>query len=204
MTILKIAEDDFEDAAEIAAAIIKGGGTVAYPADTVYGIGADAESEGAVAKIRAMKGVEAGKPLSVMVADLGMIEYYCDTGIWEDIILRKYLPGPYTFILKRKRDVAACGGSGTIGVRIPDSGFCQALCQKAGRPVVTTSANLTGQPAPTRFGDIDPNLLARADLAVDGGPTKYGASSTIIDLAGGKMLRRGDRDWVELSGLPER
>jgi L-threonylcarbamoyladenylate synthase len=177
---------------------------VAYPADTVYGIGADAESEGAVAKIRAIKGVEANKPLSVMVADLGMVDHYCDTGIWEDMILRKYLPGPYTFVLRKRRDLPACGGADRIGVRIPDSGFCQALCKKAGRPVVTTSANPTGRPAPTRFGDIDPDILAKADLAIDGGQTKYGASSSVIDLVAGKMLRRGGREWVELSGLPER
>lgn len=203
MTVLKITEDDFDAAVDIAAAILKNGGTIVYPTDTVYGIGADAASAEAVGKIRAIKGIGAKKPMSVMVSDLVMVDYFCETGVWEDIILRKYLPGPYTFILKKARDIPA-SDTGTLGVRIPDSQFCQALCMKFGRPIVTTSANPTGMMPPTRFDDVDKGVLGAVDISIDGGPTKYGAASTVIDLVERRMLRKGEKDWIELVDLPER
>jgi len=203
MTVLKITEDDFEAAVDIAAALLKNGGTVVHPTDTVYGIGADAASDEAVEKVLKIKGIKGRKPLSVMVSDLGMIDYFCETGVWEDVILGKYLPGPYTFILKKSRELPA-SLTDRLGVRIPDSQFCQALCRKFGRPILTTSANPTSQAPPTRFEDVDKNVLAAADLSIDGGPTKYGAASAVIDLVERKMLRQGDEGWIDLVDLPER
>jgi L-threonylcarbamoyladenylate synthase len=203
MTVLKITEDDFDAAVDIAAALLKNGGTMVYPTDTVYGIGADAASPEAVGKIRAIKGIGDKKPMSVMVSDLNMVDYFCETGVWEDIILRKYLPGPYTFILKKARDIPA-SDTGTLGVRIPDSQFCQAICRKFGRPIVTTSANPTAQAPPTRFEDVDKRVLGAVDLSIDGGQTKYGAASTVIDLVERRMLRQNDREWIGLVDLPER
>jgi len=203
MTVLKISDDDFDAAVDIASALLKNGGTVVYPTDTVYGLGADAQSEEAVQKVRDAKGIKDGKPLSVMVSDLGMVDYFCDTGVWEDIILRKYLPGPYTFILKKSRDIPA-SDSDTLGIRIPDSQFCQALCKKFGRPIITTSANPTGQAPPKCFDEVDKSVLGAADLAIDGGPTKYLKASTVIDLVERKMLRQGEGGWISLVDLPER
>jgi L-threonylcarbamoyladenylate synthase len=198
---LRISDDDFEDAVGIATAILKSGGLIAYPTDTVYGIGCDATSEEAVARVLTLKGIGQKKPLSVMVADFGMIDHYCETGIWEDIVLKRYLPGPYTFILRQHRPLPA-SGTGKLGVRMPDSAFCMALCEKFGRPIVTTSANLTGQPPPLKFGDIDRKILDSVQAAIDGGKTKYGRPSLIIDLVDRKLIREGG-DEIDLIGLPE-
>ena len=202
MTTLKITEEDFESAVDVASALLRSGGVMVYPTDTVYGIGADATSPEAVAKVLEIKGIGEKKPLSVMMSDLGMIEYYCETGVWEDIILRKYLPGPYTFIVKKTKYLAA-SEKDTLGIRIPDSEFCQALCRKLGRPLVTTSANISGKPAPVRLEDVDGAVMDAVDIAIDGGQTKYGAQSTIIDLVERKMLRQGSKDWIDLVDLPE-
>lgn len=198
-TIIGISEDDFEAAVDVAAAQLETGGLLVYPTDTVYGLGCDATSEEAVKKVLALKGIRERKPLSVMVADFGMVEYYCETGIWEDITLKKYLPGPYTFILKQHRPLPA-SLTGRLGVRMPDSAFCQALCARLGRPVVTTSANPTGRPAPVKFGEVDVGIIGGAGLAVDGGETKYRGPSIVIDLVDEKVMREG----VKGIDLPER
>jgi L-threonylcarbamoyladenylate synthase len=203
MTTIRISEDDFEAAVDVASALLKSGGVMVYPTDTVYGIGADATSEDAVLKVLRLKGIRERKPLSVMASDLGMIDYYCETGVWEDMILRKYLPGPYTFILRKSRFLPA-SETDRLGVRIPASSFCQALCRRFGRPIITTSANPTGKPPPARLEDVDKSVLEAADLAIDGGTTRYAGASAVIDLVERKMLRQGDEGWISLVDLPER
>lgn len=189
-TILRISEDDFESAIDVIDPLLHSGGIFVYPTDTVYGIGGKADSADVVRKINAIKGSEPSKPLSVMVSDFGMIDEYCDTGIWEDVILKRYLPGPYTFILKLRKPIAA-SGTGRLGVRMPDSEFCRALCERIGEPVITTSANLSGRPAPVRFGDISAGIIEGAGLAIDGGETRYKGPSIVVDLVDEKVLREG-------------
>lgn len=199
-TVLKITEDDFEDAVDIAHEMMRTGKVVVYPTDTVYGLGGDATSPEVVKKILGMKGIAERKPLSVMMS-ADMIEYYCETGIWEDIIIRKYLPGPYTFILKLRHPLAATPTK-KLGVRIPDSAFCRSLCERFGRPIITTSANPTGGIPPARFDEIDKKIVDAADLAIDGGPTKYGAASVVIDLVTRKLIREGG-ETIDLIELPQ-
>jgi L-threonylcarbamoyladenylate synthase len=189
-TVLKISEDDFESAIDVIDPLIHSDGVFVYPTDTVYGIGGKAGSADVVRKINAIKGSDASKPLSVMVSDFGMIDEYCDTGIWEDSILRRYLPGPYTFIMKLRRPIAA-SGTDRLGVRMPDSAFCRALCERIGEPVITTSANLSGKEAPVQFGEIDRKILDSVQVAVDGGPTKYRKASLVLDLVDLMQLRKG-------------
>jgi tRNA threonylcarbamoyl adenosine modification protein (Sua5/YciO/YrdC/YwlC family) len=201
-TVLKITDDDFDSALDAAYGVLKSGGVIIYPTDTVYGIGGDADSEDAVKKIHEIKKSDPEKPLSVMVGDYGTIDYYCETGIWEDIIVKKYLPGPYTFILKRHRPLAASKNE-KLGVRLPDNLFCQYLAQKFGRPIITTSANVSGEPAPKRFEDIPKEVIDQADLAIDGGPSTAEGHSVIIDLVEHKLLRKG-AEAIDLLDLPER
>jgi L-threonylcarbamoyladenylate synthase len=202
MTIIKIAEDDYESAIDVANAELGSGGIIVYPTDTVYGLGGDATSEEAVRKILGIKGIKGRRPLSVMMSDFNMIEYYCETGIWEDIILRKYLPGPYTFVLK-KREYIAATQTDKLGVRIPDNAFCQALCKRFGRPIITTSANLTGERPPVDFSQVNEKIVKRANLAIDGGLTKYRQPSMVVDLVERKMLREGAKGGINLLELPE-
>lgn len=202
MTVLKISEDDYESAVDVAHALLHSGGVLLYPTDTVYGIGCDATSQEALDKIHRIKGIAGPKPMSVLVPDLGMVEYYCETGVWEDMILRKYLPGPYTFILKKRRYIPA-SLTDKLGIRIPESKFCQELCREFGKPIVTTSANITTHEPPTMFEDIEKSVLDGVDLAIDGGPTKYGRPSLIIDLVERKMIREGGEE-ISLIEMPER
>ena len=205
MTTIKITEDDYESAVDVAHALMHSKGVMVYPTDTVYGIGGDATSEEVVKKIHEIKGIKDKRPMSVMVADLGMIDYYCETGIWEDLILSRYLPGPYTFILKKdKRRYMPVSEEDTIGVRIPDSPFCQALCKKFGKPIISTSANPTGGIAPTKLDDVDKRILDEVDVVVDGDLTKYRSSSIVVDLVQRKVLREGSSEEIEVVELPER
>ncbi|MBD3210063.1 threonylcarbamoyl-AMP synthase [Candidatus Micrarchaeota archaeon] len=201
-TTLKITDEDFQDAVDIASVLMKSEGVVAYPTDTVYGIGGDATSEEAVRKVHAIKESDPEKPISIMVADFGVVEYYCDTGLWEDMILSRYLPGPYTFILKKKRPLPA-SKSEKIGVRMPYSRFCQGLCKRFGRPILTTSANPTGKEPPVRFEQVDTDILEQTDLAIDGGPTRYLSHSMVIDLVERKLIRKGG-EKIDLVEFPER
>ncbi len=203
-SVLKITKDDFDSALDVATAVLKTGGIIIYPTDTVYGIGGDATNEQTVRKIRELKGIVGPKSLSVMVGDAGTIEYYCETGLWEDMILSNFLPGPYTFILKQQnnRPIPATENQ-KLGVRMPQNEFCQYLCQKFGKPIVSTSANITTEPAPVRFEDINKNLIENVDLAIDGGETTYKGPSLVIDLVEHKMLRKGAPD-IDLIELPER
>lgn len=199
-TVLKITEDDFEDALIIANDMLRSGAAIVYPTDTVYGIGGDAASPEVVEKVYKMKGITDKRPLSVMMAGSDMIEYYCETGIWEDMILRKYLPGPYTFILSLRHPIAATQTK-KLGIRIPDSAFCQRLCEKFGRPIITTSANITTKKPPTSFEAVERGIVDAAGLAIDGGPTKYGAASVVIDLVERKLIREGG-ETISLIDLP--
>ncbi len=190
--ITKITKDDFDAALDAANAVLETGGIIIYPTDTVYGIGCDATNPKAIEKVRKIKGID-DKPLSVMVGDFGVIEYYCVTGIWEDITLKKFLPGPYTFILKKQREIPA-SNTDKLGVRIPENLFCQFLAQKFGRPIISTSANRTGEEAPTKFKDISKEVLDAVDFAIDQGETKYQKHSMVFDLVDHKMLRKGGKD----------
>jgi L-threonylcarbamoyladenylate synthase len=201
MTVLKISEDDYDSEVDVAHALLHTGGVMVYPTDTVYGIGGDATNEAVVQRILGIKGIEERKPFSVMMADFGMVEYYCETGVWEDIILKKYLPGPYTFILKKHRDIPA-SLTEKLGIRMPDSPFCKMLCGEFDKPIITTSANITGGKPPVEFGEVDKRILDSVDVAIDGGRTKFAAPSVIIDLVDRKMIREGKE--ISLIELPER
>jgi len=200
-TILKITKEDFDVAIDAAVAVLKSGGVIIYPTDTVYGIGADATSEAAVKKVHELKGSDPSKPLSVLVGNFEIVEKYCDTGIWEDMIIKNFLPGPYTFILK-KRGVIPASQNEKIGIRFSENLFCQYMAQKFGRPIITTSANKTGDEPPISFDEVNPKIVDNADLAIDGGKTKYKGPSLIIDLITHKMIRDGGKE-IDLLELPE-
>ena len=201
VSILKISEEDFESAVDVAHALLHSDGVLVYPTDTVYGIGGNAISQEVVMRVHHIKEIKTQRPMSVMMADFDMIEYYCETGLWEDTILKKYLPGPYTFILKVRRKIAATN-SERVGVRIPNSAFCQRLCQEFERPIVSTSANITTNPPPTQFEKIDKRILNSVDLAIDGGQTKQGSPSVVIDLVERKLLREGAKSGADIIELP--
>ena len=188
--ILKLKTIESSKIIEESKKVIEKRGVIIYPTDTVYGIGGDATDMGVVRKVREIKGIEKTKPLSVIMSDLKMIKEYCEIGSPEEFTLKKYLPGPYTFILRLNRPISVTSDL-TIGVRIPEHNFSHQLSEAVGKPIISTSANKTGEDPPRSFEEIDKSILEKADLAVDGGFTRYSGPSDVIDLVNRKVIRKG-------------
>ena len=179
-----------------AAAILRRGGLVAFPTETVYGLGADAGSAAAVDEIFAVKGRPADNPVIVHVADL---DAAARVGDLEDAavarLLRRFWPGPLTVVVAAREPYrsAACRGLDTVAVRMPAHPVARALIRAAGRPIAAPSANLSGRPSPTRAAHVLEDLGGRIPLILDGGPCAVGIESTVLDLSGPRpaILRPG-------------
>jgi L-threonylcarbamoyladenylate synthase len=177
-----------------AAQLIRGGGVIAFPTDTVYGLGAAADDEVATKRIYRIKGRPAGLPLILMVAAESQLEGFVHVDARSEAYIRRWWPGPLTLILHAR-------GGATLGVRIPQHKVALDLLRAAG-PLMTTSANLHGQdPAMTarEAGDL-PGVTA----VVDGGAAPGGTASTVLDLTGPEphVLREGAILTPELLGPP--
>lgn len=158
------------------------------PTDTLYGICANALSEKAVAAVSKAKGRE-NKPISIIVSDLVMMEKYAVIPETVGYFLQAILPGPATILLKAKPGLPKeISPEGIVGVRVPHYIFTTTLCRHLGVPLTATSANLGGGKSPTRIGDVPAPILKASAAAVDGGPTRWGEGSTIIDLTKEKPL----------------
>jgi tRNA threonylcarbamoyl adenosine modification protein (Sua5/YciO/YrdC/YwlC family) len=181
---------DHDTAFEAALAAISAGGIVAYPTDTLYGIGCDATSAQAIKKLRALKRRGADKPLSILVSDLAALKGHCNLTPEQEKIVQELLPGPYTFILPLKKRLPA-SKTLEIGIRVPEHAFMRAISKSLKLPIVTTSANLSGEPDAAELSGVAREILAGCDLAIDGGKCKYAQASTVIDLIRMKVLRKG-------------
>lgn len=150
-------------------AILMQGGVILYPTDTIWGIGCDATCAEAVEKIYQIKERDPQKSMLVLVSDLAMAERYIDELPEAAIQLFEVSDQPLTLILDGARNLAPNlpASDGSIGIRIPDDDFCLGLLHKLRRPLVSTSANLSGDPSPGCFADIPGELLARADYVVN-------------------------------------
>jgi L-threonylcarbamoyladenylate synthase len=155
-----------------------------YPTDTIYGIGCNALDEKAVARIKEIKAREKDKPLSIIAPSINWINENCIV----DVDLKKYFPGPYTIILKKKNPSFLYWVSNTdsLGIRIPDNDFCKRI-QKSGVPFITTSVNLSGEPFATKIRDIREEIKNRADFIIDKGELNGEPSTLIIE---GKEVKR--------------
>ena len=196
--IIKVKNHDFAVALRKADAVVRSKGLIIYPTDTLYGIGGNAFSEEAVKRIRKIKGTAEDKPFSVVMSDLGMIKKYCEVDDWQYRVLKANLPGPFTFLLNSRTAFPVTANS-KLGVRIPDSSFAHQLAEMAEVPVITTSANPSGQKPPARLEEIDGKILSAVDLAVDDGLTKFHEASAVVDLVDKKVLRKGAWE-IELFG----
>ncbi|MCX6771386.1 MAG: L-threonylcarbamoyladenylate synthase [Candidatus Micrarchaeota archaeon] len=187
---LTIPLSDHDTAFEAALAAIKAGGIVAYPTDTLYGLGCDATNPSAVKRLRALKCRDPAKPFSIIVSDFPMLLRFCRVSSEQEKILHKLLPGPYTFILPLKHPLPI---SETLeaGVRVPEHAFMRAVSKSAGVPIVSSSANLSGGKDASELSGVARGILDGCDLAIDGGRCKYAMGSTVIDLIRMEVLRRG-------------
>lgn len=168
-----------------AAEVIKNGGTVAFPTETVYGLGADALNPAAVKKIFRAKGRPSDNPLIVHIADIDDLKLIAKRPPESALaLINKFWPGPLTIILKRKKVVPdiVTGGLDTVAVRMPDNRIALSLIRKSGAPLVAPSANLSGRPSPTGARDVAADLSGKIDMIIDGGKTRIGIESTVMDM----------------------
>jgi len=176
----------FEAAARRAAELLRAGGVVALPTETVYGLAADALDEKAVGKIFQIKGRPANNPIIVHVASIAMAKRCVNH--WPgnaDSLARAFWPGPLTLVLPRAEqipDVVTAGGA-TVGVRWPGHPFIQAVIRRCGFPLAAPSANLSGRISPTNAAHVRQQLGGKIPLIVDGGQSQVGIESTVLDLS---------------------
>ncbi len=168
-----------------AAAIIQKGGLVAFPTETVYGLGANALDEEAAKKIYAAKGRPSDNPLIVHIADPGMLNPLIkEIPPVAEKLMKKFWPGPMTLIFRKSAAVPkqTTGGLDTVAVRYPSNPIALALIREAGVPIAAPSGNLSGKPSPTEGEHIIEDMNGRIDMIIDGGTVGMGLESTIIDV----------------------
>ena len=184
--IVTMTEDEIDDAAiEAAAGIIRSGGIVAFPTETVYGLGGDAFDPSAAKKIYAAKGRPSDNPLIVHIAAMEDLYQAADPVPETALALAEaFWPGPLTMILPKKDTLPAetTGGLATVALRFPSNKIAQALIKKAGGFLAAPSANLSGRPSTTRAEHVIRDMDGRADMIIASDDSRIGLESTIVDL----------------------
>lgn len=181
---------------ERAAALLRAGGVVAFPTETVYGLGADASNEAAVRKIYALKGRPADHPVIVHLADVRQVaDWVTELPGAAHRLAERFWPGPLTLILRRAAHVldVVTGGQETVALRVPSHPIAQALLRAFGGGVAAPSANRFGRVSATSAAHVREEFGAALDLILDGGDSDVGIESTIVDLSGvhPRLLRPG-------------
>ena len=189
---------------ERAAALLRSGKLVAFPTETVYGLGANALDSAAVDRIFEAKGRPPTSPLIVHVSSIDMARLIVSE--WPpdaELLARRFWPGPLTLVLKKHARISTrvTAGLDTVGVRVPAHPVALALLREAGVPVAAPSANRFGSVSPTRAEHVSASLGDGVDMILDGGPTEVGIESTVLSLAGDDpvLLRPGmiSREQIE-------
>jgi L-threonylcarbamoyladenylate synthase len=173
-----------------AAAVLRGGGLVAFPTETVYGLGASALDDDAVRAVFAAKGRPSDNPLIVHVASIEAVEHIAELPPDGRRLLAAFAPGPLTLVLPSRGVLPASvtAGGSTVAVRIPDHALALALIEAAGVPLVAPSANRSGRPSPTTWQAVRDDLDGRIDAILQGEPTRVGLESTVVDVTGAAPL----------------
>jgi len=183
--------------------ILKEGGIVAFPTDTVYGLGAAVNLPQAVARVYQIKERPKNMPLPLLLADKSQISEVAEAvPPVARLLADKFLPGALTMVLLKSKSVpdTVTGGGRTVAIRIPAHPVPLALARGLGTPIIGTSANLSGQPSALTAEEVDKQLDGRVDLIIDGGRCPGGKESTIVDLTGETpvILREGAISKKEL------
>ncbi|WP_440897920.1 L-threonylcarbamoyladenylate synthase [Amphibacillus sp. Q70] len=192
-----------EQAIEQLAKHIQAGEVVAFPTETVYGLGADASNPAAVDKIFIAKGRPADNPLIVHVADKEQIEHYVtDIPEYAKKLIDSFMPGPLTVVLPSNGKIAdnVTPGMSSVGIRIPAHPAAQELIREANLPIAAPSANLSGKPSPTSAIHVFQDLNGKIAAILDGGTTGVGLESTVVDCTGisPKIIRPGGVTQAEI------
>jgi L-threonylcarbamoyladenylate synthase len=189
-----------DNAIEEAAQILRDGGVVAAPTDTLYGIMASALDAAAIARVFGAKGRSPDAPLPLLAAEVADIERYAsrlpDVG---RTLAEKFLPGPLTLVVSGAGNLpgALTGGLPTVGVRVPDHRVPRELARRLGHAITGTSANRSGMPPATTAAEVREQLGDGVDYVVDGGPTPGGVGSTVVDVSVDPpaLVREGAIPW---------
>ena len=186
---------NYEELKEVAK-IIKNGGVVVFPTDTVYGIGTNGLNEEAIKKLYEIKNRKLNKPICLLVSDMEMINKLAiDITKTELKLMKTFFPGPFTIILKKNKIIPniLTANTDTVGIRIPDSEITRKLIEYAGVPIATSSANISGNRSGTNLKNVFEELGNKVDYYIDEGESKIGISSTIVrvDSESPKILRQG-------------
>lgn len=195
--VLTVGADHIDaDRMQEAARMIQGGGLVAFPTETVYGLGADATNPVAAGKIYQAKGRPSDNPLIVHIGDIsGLAEIAEDLPQTAYDLAEAFWPGPLTLIVKKNKRIpeATTGGLDTVAVRFPNHPVALALIRTSGCMIAAPSANASGRPSPTRASHVMEDLGGRIEMIIDGGQVGIGIESTIVDLTGEvpQILRPG-------------
>ena len=198
MQILKInPENPQQRLVNLVVESFKDGGIIAYPTDTIYGIGCDIFQKGALERLYQIKGKDPNKPLSLIVSDFKDISDYGQMTNEAFQLMKTLTPGPYTFILQASRRVpkGMLTKRKTVGIRIPDNKICIAMAQALGNPIITTSVRNPDNKLFNDAEEIAERLKGKIDLVVDGGRISP-HHSTILDLTGNEPVieREGKGD----------
>ena len=177
--------------------VLRKGGVIIYPTETVYGLGAGIRNSAAVRKIYSLKGRETTKALLIAVADTTGIEKYAEVNETAKQLADEYLPGPLALVLPKKKTVPEhITRNAFVGIRVPENETARKIIEKFGDAIVSTSANISGGKDPTKVSEIPKKIRSNVDLVIDEGQTKYKGASTIVQVLGNevKVLRQGVKD----------
>jgi L-threonylcarbamoyladenylate synthase len=187
MTEIINCKTEYERAVKRAAELIQAGEIVAFPTETVYGLGADAMDPRAVAKIFQAKGRPSDNPLIVHISETGQAGILArDIPPLAKRLMEAFWPGPFTAVLDKQAAVPDCvtGGLDTVAVRMPSNMVARDIILSSGRLIAAPSANLSGKPSPTAAGHVAEDFWGRIPLIIDGGPCAVGVESTVCDVRG--------------------
>lgn len=183
--------------------MVLGCGVVAYPTDTLYGLAVDPRNARAIERLFAVKARASDQPIPLIAADLSQVEG--QVGRLNETARRlaaRFWPGPLTLVVEASPQISPLvhRATGSVAVRVPDHAVARALARRCGCPVTSTSANLSGEPAPDAAGTIAPLVRERIDVLLDAGATAGGLPSTIVRVTGEVpiLVRAGVVPWARV------
>lgn len=182
--------------------LLEKGGVIAYPTDTTYGIGCSIFNKRGIERIYLLKQREKKKPFSFICSDISEVSRYSKVSNYSFKILKRYLPGPYTFVLNASSVVPdlLVTKQKTVGIRIPNNKICLALVEQLGHPIITTSANISGEEPIGDPVQVEQELGKKLDLVINGGTLSANVSSVISLIDDIPVVLRkgaGDVSWCE-------
>lgn len=193
---------------EVAAGIAKRGGVLLYPTDTIYGLGCNAFEDGAARRILKIKDRAESKPFILLASDVEMVNsLVAGTTVDSEAVMKAFWPGPLTIIFRASPKISATltAGTGSVAIRIPNNRFCLELIRACRFPLVSTSANRSGEVPSSEIGKLREQFEGLVDLIVDGGNAQSMLPSTVLDLSSEspRIVREGAVARAELvSHLP--